>query len=189
MWAAVARRWADGADSVAVAGAGAIDPVFGPLLRGPVRHRGLGYAAPEAAQNPTGVDVVELDRIEPALVFGQIAPGRMSAPSPALTFRIESPFDEVAVGEGGSAAQVAYDAIAQILFVGGNVLSVSTNAGPYRGDAGVRQRRKPARRSGGPRGAAGRVEVGLAEERIAGVDAVIRLGASFLDPRAATDGG
>jgi hypothetical protein len=190
VWAAVAQAVGDGADSVAVDDSGVIDPVLGPLLRGPVRHRGLGYAAPEAAQNPTGVDVVELDRIESALVFGQIAPGRMSAPSPALTFRIESPFDEVAVGEGGSTAQVAYDAIAQVLFVGGNVVSVSTNAGPVPAVTQVEVSDESLLSEvEGLDGLLGEIEVSLAEERIAGIDAVIRLGTSFLDHRAATDGG
>ena len=189
VWAAIAKAVGDGANS-ATDGSGVIDPVLGPLLSGPVRHRGLGYTAPEAAENPTGVDVVELDRIESALVFGQVAPGRVSAPNRGLTFRIESPFDEVAVGEGGSTAQVAYDAIAQVLFVGGNVLSVSTNAGPVPAvtqvevsDEGLLGEVE------GLDGLLGEIEVGLAEERIAGIDAVIRLGTSFLDYRAAADGG
>ena len=58
-FAAVAQAVGDGADSVPADGSGVIDPVLGPLLRGPVRHRGLGFTAPEATQNPTGVDVVE----------------------------------------------------------------------------------------------------------------------------------
>ena len=33
-----------------------------------------------------------LDRAELAFVFGQIAPGKVAAPNPALTFRVESPF-------------------------------------------------------------------------------------------------
>jgi hypothetical protein len=180
----------DGADSAAPAGSGTIEALLGALLSGPVRHRGLGYAVPDAAQNPSGVDVVQLDGIETALVFGQVAPGKMSAPSPALTFRIESPFDEVAVGEGGSTAQVAYDAIAQVLFVGGNVLSVSTTAGPVPevtqvqvSDEGLLSEVE------GLDGLLGDVEISVAEERVAGIDAVIRLGTSFLDHRAATDGG
>ena len=190
VWAAVAAAVGDGADAVAEDGSGTIDAVLGSLLRGPVRHRGLGYSVPEAAENPSGMDVVELDRIESALVFGQVAPGKMSAPSPALTFRIESPFDEVAVGEGGSTAQVAYDAIAQVLFVRGNVLSVSTKAGPVPAvtqvqvsDEGLLSEVQ------GLDGLLGDVEISVAEERIAGIDAVIRLGTSFLDQRAAADGG
>ena len=190
VWAAVAEAVGDGADGVAADGSGAIDAVLGPLLGGPIRHRGLGYTVPEAAQNPSGVDVVELDRIDAALVFGQVAPGKMSAPGPALSFRIESPFDEVAVGEGGSTAQVAYDAIAQVLFVGGNVLSVSTAAGPVPEVTQVEVSDESLLSEvQGLEGLLGDVEISLAEERIAGIDAVIRLGTSYLDQRAAADGG
>ena len=88
VWAAVAA--AAGQAPPPAAGADPLDAQLGALLAGPASHRPLSFtvAAPDA--NPRGVDVVLLDRAELALVFGQIAPGRMSAPNPALTFRVES---------------------------------------------------------------------------------------------------
>jgi len=184
VWAGVADAVGDGVEA-GLDGSGAVDAVMGPVLGGPLGQRSVAMTAPESVANPRGVDVVALDRTELALVFGQVAPGRMSAPSPALTFRIESPFDEVAVGEGGSTAQVAYDAIAQVLFVRGNVLSVSTAAGevPEVTQVMVSDDSLLGEVPGldtllGP------VEISVADEPIAGIDAVIRLGTSFLDERA-----
>ena len=164
------------------AGAGAIDAVFAPVVSGAVSSRSLTFRIPSAEDNPRGVDVASLDRIELAVVFGQIAPGKMAAPNPALTFRIESPFEDTAVTDGRSRTQVAYDATALILFAGGNVLSVSTAAGEtpevtqvFVSDDSLLGEVESIDALLGP------VEVGVAEERIAGVDAVIRLGASFLD--------
>ena len=116
------------------------------------------------------------------MVFGQIAPGKMSAPNPALTFRIESPFEDAALGDGRSRTQVAYDAASSILFAGGNVLSVSTAAGetPEVTQVFVSDDSLVGEVEGID-GLLGPVEIGVAEERIAGVDAVIRLGSSFLD--------
>ncbi len=163
------------------AGAGTVDAVFAPVMSGATTSRSLTFETPDEKDNPRQVDVVRLDRIELAVVLGQIAPGKLSAPNPALTFRIESPFEDAALGEGASRTQVAYDATSVILFAGGNVLSVSTAAGEtpevtqvFVSDDSLLGEVEGIDALLGP------VEIGVAEERIAGVDAVIRLGSSFL---------
>lgn len=168
-------------------GDGPVTTVLGPLLAGSVRNRSLGFDELDEESNPRQVDVVRLDRIELALVFGQIAPGKISAPNPALTFRIESPFDDAAVPADSSRAKVAYDAISVIVFAGGNVVSVSTEVGEVPpvtqvlvSDDSLIPEVENVETLLGP------VEIGVAEERIAGIDAVVRLGSSFLDHLATT---
>ena len=64
-------------------------------------------------------------------MFAQIAPGKVAAPNPALTLRIEAPFsDEQLEGTGfDNNNEVAYAVISLLLFVGANVLSVNTDEG------------------------------------------------------------
>ena len=74
------------------------------------------------ADNPRGVDVVELDPVELTLVFGQIAPAAVAAPNAGLTFRVVSSFsDEQLAASGRTNTDVAYAAIAALQFVGANV--------------------------------------------------------------------
>ena len=186
VWAGVAA--AAGQAPPPTAGAGPLDAQLSALLAGPASQRPLSFtvAAPDA--NPRGVDVVVLDRAELALVFGQIAPGKMSAPNPALTFRVESPFDDAAAG-GGSPADVVYEAVSQLLFVRGNVLSVNTTPGTVPAVTQVEVSDDSLLAEvRGLEGLFGPVEVSVAEEPIAGVDAVVRLGTSFVDFLAADDG-
>ena len=76
------------------------------------------------------VDVVVPDRAEVLLVFGQVAPARVAAPNPSLTFRIEVPFpDDVLEPLGANRADVAVQAISRLLFVQANVVSVDTASG------------------------------------------------------------
>ena len=70
------------------------------------------------------------DRAELLLVFGQIAPARVAAPNPSLTFRIETSFTDADLeAVGANSADVAYDAIKRLLFVQANVVSVVTRSG------------------------------------------------------------
>ena len=62
---------------------------------GSVGARGLPVPSRSTpSENPRGVDVSLLDQAELALVFAQIAPGKVAAPNPALTLRIEVPFSD-----------------------------------------------------------------------------------------------
>ena len=187
VWEAVAEAVGDGLD---VADSGP-DPtseseddvthVLTAALAGPLASRSLMSNSVPAARNPRDVDVVLLDRAELALVFGQVAPGKVAAPNPALTFRVESPFTDVD-GTELTNDDIAYRAISQLLFVRGNVQSVDTASGDVPAVttidvadeslvAGVEDTDTFL----------GDVDVRVAEERIAGVDAVVRLGTSYLD--------
>ncbi len=187
VWEAVAEAVGDGLD---VADSGPdptseseddITQVLTAALAGPLASRSLMSNSVPAARNPRDVDVVLLDRAELALVFGQVAPGKVAAPNPALTFRVESPFTDVD-GTELTNDDIAYRAISQLLFVRGNVQSVDTASGDVPAVttidvadeslvAGVEDTDTFL----------GDVDVRVAEERIAGVDAVVRLGTSYLD--------
>ncbi|MET0143342.1 MAG: hypothetical protein ABW328_00930 [Ilumatobacteraceae bacterium] len=160
--------------------------VLAAVAGGPTGHRPLRTIPIDAAANPRGVDVVRLDPAELALVFGQIAPGRVAAPNPALSVRIESNFSEAQLADLGlTNTDVAYRAAAQILFVGGNVLSVDTAATPD-DEPGTSTLVEVADETlvAGTEGASllfGDLDVEVGETRIVGIDAVIRLGTRYLD--------
>jgi hypothetical protein len=160
-------------------------------LSGPLGTRGLQSAPLTNARNPRDVDVVVLDRAELALVFGQIAPGRVSAPNPALSFRLEVPYSDADLEESGlTRDEIAYRVISQLLYIHGNVVSVDTTSG----DVPVTTTIGAADESlvtGANRTHTflGDVDVQVADARIVGVDAVIRLGQSYLDLLNAEDGG
>ncbi len=141
--------------------------------------------AVDAAQNPGGVDVVLLDPSELALLFGQIAPGKMAAPNPALSVRIEATFtDDQLAASGMTNSDVAYAAVSQVLFVGGNVLSVDTTpAAEPVSDVTVIEVADETLMAGtdGAEVLFGPIDVGVGESRIVGVDATIRLGTDYLE--------
>ncbi len=203
VWAAVAEAVGDGISDVegfqAPSGgeaAGASEPadgvaaVVGRALGGPLATRGLRATSVADSRNPRDVDVVVLDRAELALVFGQIAPRKVAAPNPGLTFRLEIPFsDDELEAVGLSKDDLAYRAISQLLFVRGNVQSVDTTTG----DVPERTMIQVAEESLVPvvettDNFFGDIEVEVAEERIVGVDAVVRLGTNYLDDLAAEEG-
>jgi hypothetical protein len=116
-------------------------------------------------------------------VFGQIAPGNVAAPNPALSFRLESPFDDADLEASGlTNDELAYRAISRLLFVRGNVLSVDTTPGdvPAKTTIEVADESLVAAVRN-TRNYLGPIDVRVAEARIVGVDAVIRLGASYAD--------
>lgn len=165
-----------------------IAPVLAQVVRGPVRARALHWTDAD----DSGVDdVVLLDRVELALVFGQIAPGKVSAPNPSLSVRIVVAFtDEQLASRGLTNADVAYEAAATLVFLRANVLSVDTTAGTAP-TATVIELADPALTADGADQVLGPVEVRTATTRVAGVDAVITLGTDYLDvvDAARADGG
>jgi hypothetical protein len=203
VWAAVGEAVGDGISDVdqieAPSGgeaAGAPGPsdgvagVVGQALGGPLATRGLRARTVADARNPRDVDVVVLDRAELAFVFGQIAPRKVAAPNPGLTFRLEIPFsDEELEGVELSKDELAYRAISQLLFVRGNVQSVDTTTGEVPEHTTI----DVAEASLLPvvettDSFFGDLDLEVAEERIVGVDAVVRLGANYLDNVAAEEG-
>jgi hypothetical protein len=192
VWAAIAQAVGDGidvtdgADSSAEASGSpgeGIAEVLAPALAGPLASRALMTSPVPAARNPRDVDVVLLDRPELALVFGQIAPAKVAAPNPALTFRLESPFTDAALdGSELTNDDVAYRAISQLLFVRGNVQSVDTASGDVPAVTTIEVRDESlVEGTESTETFLGDIDVRVAETRIVGVDAVVRLGASYLE--------
>jgi hypothetical protein len=170
--------------SVASSGPPTIDGLLAALSRGSVGARGLRVEPLAAERNPRGVDVSLLDQAEITLVFAQVAPGKVAAPNPALSLRIEAGFtDEQLDGTGfDSNNEVAYEAISSLLFVGGNVLSVNTKADTA-GEATVVELADEtlAPATAGVDLLFGDLDVQVAETRILGVDALLRLGTDYLE--------
>ena len=193
VWAAAAAAIGDGVSGngttatteVPAGGGGSLDGILEALAAGSVGERGLRTVAVDAAQNPGGVDVVLLDPSELALLFGQIAPGKMAAPNPALSVRIEATFtDDQLAASGMTNSDVAYAAVSQVLFVGGNVLSVDTTpAAEPVSDVTVIEVADETLMAGtdGAEVLFGPIDVGVGESRIVGVDATIRLGTDYLE--------
>jgi hypothetical protein len=191
VWSAVASRVGAGIGSglpfefgAAVPRYSTLDPLVDQLFGGTVGWRNVRYVPP--VENPRGVDVVVPDRSELVLVFAQIAPGRLGAPNPSLTFRIEATFSDDELAELGlTNADIAYDVIERLLFVNANVVSVSTEAADGGApdltqvevaDAAVVQTIEDSYPV-----VFGELEVVTPTTRIAGVDAVVVLGDSYLD--------
>ena len=87
------------------------------LFSAAVQTRGLSTAELEGDQNPSGVDVVEVDRAEVVYVFASIAPGSMSTPDVGPRLRIEAPAGyDVEVNE----------TLRVLLFLKANVVSVDS---------------------------------------------------------------
>lgn len=191
VWTAVAERVGAGIGSalpvgpdVSVPTPSDLDAFLNRLYAGPVAARGVLYEPPAADANPRGVDVVVPDRAELLLVFGQIAPARVAAPNPSLTFRIETSFATDDLEPiGANNADVAYDAIRRLLYVQANVVSVVTRSGevPEITQAFVADRSRVDVVDESYPLVFGELEVQPATERIAGVDVVVVLGRSYLE--------
>jgi hypothetical protein len=199
VWSAVATAIGDGGvrsgtsapaateptDPSASAADGSLDAILVDLAAGPVGARGLRSRPPNEGTNPRRADVVLLDPAELALVFGQIAPGKMAAPNPALSVRIEATFSDEELEESGMTnSDVAFAAVSQILFVGGNVLSVDTVPADEPSDDVTVIDVADETLIAGTDGADvlfGPIDVRVGDTRIAGVDATIRLGTDYLD--------
>jgi hypothetical protein len=198
VWAAVAEAVGEGIDTATVddspatsaperqgiaAPADGVDALLSQALAGGIGTRGLSSSPVPAARNERDVDVVMLDRIELAFVFGQIAPGKVAAPNPALTFRVESPFDDSDLdGSDLTNDDVAYRAISQLLFVRGNVQSVDTASGDVPEVTSI-EVADDSLVDGveSTETFLGDIDIQVAEARIVGVDAVVRLGASYVE--------
>jgi hypothetical protein len=168
--------------TAAAASDAAVASLFGDLISGRVGTRALRADPVPAEQNPNRADASRLDPAEAVLVFGQIAPGAVSAPGSGLSFRVVSAFsDDQLAGTGLSNTDVAYRTIAIILSNGGNVVSVATNGATPDGpttlavsDMTLAAGAEAVKASLGP------VEVTLDEHPIAGVDVVAVLGTDAL---------
>ena len=189
VWSGIAAAMSDSADVVSASASASasadvsVEGLLAALAGGPVGPRGLRAEPADTELNPRGVDVSLLDQAEVALVFAQISPGKVAAPNPALTLRIESPFsDEQLEDTGLTNDEVAYGAISSLLFVGANVLSVDTEQGEVEEVTVIEIADETlADATRGVDLLFGTIDVQVAETRIVGVDAVVRLGTEYLE--------
>ena len=156
------------------------------MFQGPVGVRDIAADPPPEATNPTGDDVVVLDRADSMLVFASISPALMSTPNIGPKFRIVAQYsDEQLAAAGGLYAtnsDVARELIGRLLFVQANIVSVDTATAvapavtliQVSDPRSSRRRPRPARRLFGP------VEVVVATTVLEGVDQVVTLGESYL---------
>jgi hypothetical protein len=120
VWTGVADRIGSGIPGLAVVPSiASFDDLVVRLLSGPVAARGLPANDVPAAQNPKGLDVESLDLVETTLVFASIAPSAMTAPAPGPVYRLEA---------APGYEQKVREAIAFVLYLGGNVGSVNLGA-------------------------------------------------------------
>jgi hypothetical protein len=159
-----------------------VDALFAQLIQGRVGTRALKADPVPPAQNPNGIDVSMVDPAEAVLVFGQIAPGAVSAPGTGLSFRVVSAFtDAQLAGTGLSNTDVAYRTIATLLSIGANVVSVATT-GATPGAATALVVSDPTMMDGARavKSSLGNVDVTVDEHPIAGVDVVAVVGTDAL---------
>jgi hypothetical protein len=97
------------------------------MFAGPVQvYNGLNTRLLKEAQNPTKIDVGELDSSTVVLVMAGLAPTAMSAPTLRPSFRIENGFSEADLkGLNMTPTDVDFNAVARLRFDGGNILSIS----------------------------------------------------------------
>jgi hypothetical protein len=162
------------------------------VFAGPVGVRPLAIdvGATVTRRADAAVDTVVLDRRDVLLVFGQVAPGLVSAPNPASTFAIRAPFTELQLAgtaDDASVEEVVRDLIGEILFFQGNVVFVRTD--PAEGGAAGETRLEVVDESivddleAATEFLWGPADIEVAETLIDGVDVIVTLGTSYLGHR------
>ncbi|HEY5424488.1 MAG TPA: hypothetical protein VIK05_13495 [Ilumatobacteraceae bacterium] len=142
------------------------------LTAGQSASRGLIARQLGQDRNPEALDVEELDRPDALLVFASIAPAQMSRPGSGLTYRLEAP--------AGFDAQVR-KLIAELLAVGGNVVSVDLNADSHPETAVFVYDPEIAAVEPTDNSILGPVSVETPDVRLGGVDETISLGTNYLN--------
>ncbi len=159
------------------------------LLSGEVQARALATRVPTQVENPTGADVVIIDRRDANLVFAQVSPALVSTPNIGRTLRIVAPYtDEQITASDGlyeSTTELMLDVIGNMLFFQANVVSVDTQ--PASGGARAvtlievaEERFIPDMEEIAPV-VFGESEVVLADTIIDGIDVVVTLGTDYID--------
>lgn len=173
-----------------------VEQLLTELFQGPVGVRSIAADVPSEATNPTGADVVVLDRSDSTLVFASISPALMSTASIGPKFRIVSEFSDdqltLAGDLYGSNSDVARALIARLLFVQANVVSVDTASAAAPAVTLIQVSDPRLLEDATKTGEAlfGPVEVVVATTVLEGVDQVVTLGESYLarEVAAAQDG-
>ncbi len=157
------------------------------LFDGTVGVRDIAVSPSTATTNPTGSDVVVLDRNDSVLVFAQISPSLVSTPNTGSKVRVEVPFtdDQLAQTDGlyETNSDVAREMVRLVLFLQGNVVSVDTSAvgAP---DVTLVEVSDPALLEEATETAEllyGPAEVRVASTVLEGVDLIVTLGQSYLE--------
>lgn len=167
------------------------------LWEGEVAVRDLGVYEPTPAENPTGADVVVIDRADSVLVFAQVSPALVATPSQGLSVRLEVPFTtEQLAASGGdfeTSSELARTMVARVLFFEANVVSVDTSPAPDGAgtltEVEVSEERFLADSEAAAEVLYGPSDVKLADVVLDGVDVVVRLGTAFLDRESAGPSG
>jgi hypothetical protein len=164
-----------------------IDDLASSLFDGAVGVRDIAVSPSTATTNPTGSDVVVLDRNDSVLVFAQISPSLVSTPNTGSKVRVEVPFtdDQLAQTDGlyETNSDVARELVRLVLFLQGNVVSVDT-APTGAPDVTIVEVSDPALLEEATNTAEllyGPAEVRVASTVLEGVDLVVTLGRSYLD--------
>ena len=147
------------------------DELASRLFSGKVQTRGLTVQALTPEQNPTGVDVEQLDRSEEVFVFASIAPGSMSPSAIGPTFRLIAP-------PGYDAAMKL--TIGKLLFFQGNVVSVDTTGAEHPDTVFLVPDEIVRSEAQQTDAIFGDITFGDPTERIDGIDITIMLGTDYL---------
>ena len=190
IWTAYGQQVGPGLSAPADAGveATSLDPLLDRLAAGPVGIRSPRFRVPERGDNPRQVDAVILDDAEIALIFGQIAPARVTAPNPSFNFRVESNFsDEQLAPHGVNNADIAREIIEVLLFLQSNVISVQTSdEGAPRTTLGLVARDAPVETLTDSWSLVfGEIDLQPTAEVIAQIDVTVVLGEEYLEFRRA----
>jgi hypothetical protein len=202
MWTALAEAESPGSppppvtdDAGQLVAPASVDALMVSLFSGEVGVRDIAADEPSEQNNPTGADVVVLDRFDAALVFGQISPALVSTPSTGSSMRIVGQFtdEQLAVTDGlyESGADLMRVLIGRMLFLGANIVSIDTTPSGA-GEVTVVEVTDPRALQDWIEASAilfGDAEVRVAESVIEGIDVVVTLGTSYLRHEMETDWG
>lgn len=165
-----------------------VAPLVGQLTAGAVAVQPLRFdPIVSVDRNPRGVDAVVLDRVEVALIFGHVAPGRVASPRAGYSFRLVSAFSDAQLTTGVDRLSVEYTAVKALLALDANVRSVeTTTAGAP--PATVIEVSNETFIAAAERleSVFGPVEVRVAPTQITGIDITVTLGAAYLDSLGST---
>lgn len=142
------------------------------LLAAPVQSRGLAVKPLTGEDNPTGLDVVEVDRSDAVFVFASIAPGSIASPTTNPRYRIEAP--------PGYDLQVKLT-IDQLLFLQANVVSVDTTGALRKDTSFLVPDDTDRNRVAVADEIFGTINYGDPTVRIDGVDVTVVLGTDYLE--------
>lgn len=166
------------------------------LWEGDIEVRDVAIIQLLESDNPTGSDVVVVDRADAVLVFAQVSPALVSTPNPAMSFRIEAAYSDEQLEASGlfeSSAELVRGMTRELLFVQANVVSIDT-APAADGAPAVTRIEVADERFVDDMEIAGPILFGesvvvVSSTLLDGVDAIVVLGTGYLDARERNDVG